>query len=83
MVIGLFCPLILKNKTMSSVATQLSDFFSMIIQKKGSDAAMAMGTESAVYAEEASDNNDLIDRILPASVSDYVELVKAHIAAGE
>ncbi|KAL6507656.1 hypothetical protein OROGR_023851 [Orobanche gracilis] len=54
----------------------------MINQKKGSDAAMAMGTESAVYAEEASDNNDLIDSILPASVSEYVELVNAHIAAG-
>ncbi|KAH6796928.1 ARM repeat superfamily protein [Perilla frutescens var. hirtella] len=50
--------------------------------KKGSDAAMTMGTESTVYAEEASDNNDLLDRILPASVSEYVELVNAHIAAG-
>ncbi|KAL6537705.1 hypothetical protein OROHE_012332 [Orobanche hederae] len=54
----------------------------MINQKKGSDAAMAMGTESAVYAEEASDNNDLIDSILPASISEYVDLVNAHIAAG-
>ncbi|XP_042041530.1 condensin complex subunit 3-like isoform X2 [Salvia splendens] len=50
--------------------------------KKGSDAAMTMGTESTVYAEEASHNNDLLDRILPASVSDYVELVNAHIVAG-
>lgn len=54
----------------------------MINQKKGSDAAMTMGTESTVYAEEASHNNDLLDRILPASVSDYVELVNAHIVAG-
>ncbi|KAG6387613.1 hypothetical protein SASPL_152805 [Salvia splendens] len=50
--------------------------------KKGSDAAMTMGTESTVYAEEASHNNDLLDRILPASVSDYVELVNDHIVAG-
>ncbi|KAL8550153.1 hypothetical protein ACS0TY_008830 [Phlomoides rotata] len=54
----------------------------MEAHKKGSEAAMTMGTESAVYAEEASDNNDLLDRILPASVSEYVELVNAHIAAG-
>ncbi|GFP96739.1 condensin complex subunit 3 [Phtheirospermum japonicum] len=54
----------------------------MEAHKKGSDAAMTMGTESAVYAEEASDNNDLLDSILPASISDYVDLVNAHIAAG-
>ncbi|KAK6154122.1 hypothetical protein DH2020_013761 [Rehmannia glutinosa] len=36
----------------------------------------------SVFAEEASDNNDLLDRILPASISEYVELVNAHIAAG-
>ncbi|KAK6127457.1 hypothetical protein DH2020_038806 [Rehmannia glutinosa] len=51
-------------------------------EEKGSDAAMTMGAESAVFAEEASDNNDLLDRILPASISEYVELVNAHIAAG-
>ncbi|KAK2990733.1 hypothetical protein RJ640_003801 [Escallonia rubra] len=49
---------------------------------KGSDAAMTMGTEAAVYAAEASDKNDLLERILPAAVSEYVELVKAHIVAG-
>ncbi|CAK7338996.1 unnamed protein product [Dovyalis caffra] len=49
---------------------------------KGSDAATTMGTEAAVYAAEASDNNDLLERILPATVSDYVVLVKAHIDAG-
>ncbi|KAL1566764.1 condensin complex subunit 3 [Salvia divinorum] len=54
----------------------------MEAHKKGSDAAMTMGTESTVYAEEASHNNDLLDQILPASVSDYVELVNAHIVAG-
>lgn len=42
-----------------------------------------MGAEAAVYAAEASDANDLLERILPASVSDYVVLVKAHIEAGE
>ncbi|KAI9396155.1 hypothetical protein POPTR_004G085500v4 [Populus trichocarpa] len=51
-------------------------------QAKGSDAATTMGTEAAVYAAEASDNNDLLERILPATVSDYVVLVGAHIDAG-
>ncbi|WCJ25190.1 ARM repeat superfamily protein [Euphorbia peplus] len=51
-------------------------------QEKGSDAAGTMGTEAAVYAAEASDNNDLLERILPETVSDYVVLVKAHINAG-
>ncbi|XP_024027483.1 condensin complex subunit 3 isoform X2 [Morus notabilis] len=51
-------------------------------QAKGSDAAAAMGTEAAVYAEEASKNNDLLERILPATVSDYIQLVKAHMNAG-
>jgi condensin complex subunit 3 len=41
-----------------------------------------MGAEAAVYAAEASDANDLLERILPATVSDYVDLVKAHIEAG-
>ncbi|KAG6659972.1 hypothetical protein CIPAW_03G073200 [Carya illinoinensis] len=49
---------------------------------KGSDAAATMGTEAAVYAAEASDNNDLLERILPATVSDFIDLVKAHIDAG-
>ncbi|CAN1228528.1 Condensin complex subunit 3 [Linum perenne] len=51
-------------------------------QAKGSDAAVTTGTEAAVYAAEASDSNDLLDRILPATVFDYVALVKAHIDAG-
>ncbi|GMI66121.1 EMBRYO DEFECTIVE 2656 [Hibiscus trionum] len=54
----------------------------MEAQGKGSDAAATMGTEAAVYAAEASDNNDLLDRILPETVSDYIDLVKAHIDAG-
>lgn len=54
----------------------------MTKQVKGSDAAMKTGTESAVYAAEASDSNDLLDQVLPATVCDYVELVKAHIDAG-
>lgn len=54
-----------------------------VTQAKGSDAATAMGAEAEVYAAEASDANDLLERILPASVSDYVDLVKAHIEAGE
>lgn len=51
-------------------------------QAKGSDAATTTGTEAAVYASEASDNNDLLDGILPVTVSDYVDLVKAHLSAG-
>lgn len=51
-------------------------------QAKGSDAAATMGTEAAVYAAEASDNNETLEKILPETVLDYVELVKAHLAAG-
>ncbi|KAL5702870.1 hypothetical protein ACHQM5_028034 [Ranunculus cassubicifolius] len=51
-------------------------------QAKGSDAAATSGTEAAVYAEEASDKNDLLEKVLPATVADYVELVKAHLVAG-
>lgn len=41
-----------------------------------------MGTEASVYTTEASDTNDLLERVLPGVVSEYVELVKAHIVAG-
>ncbi|KAK9272196.1 hypothetical protein L1049_002567 [Liquidambar formosana] len=51
-------------------------------REKGSDAAATMGTEAAVYAAEATDNNDILERVLPATVSDYVELVEAHLVAG-
>lgn len=44
---------------------------------------MTSGTETAVYASEASDSNDLLEKILPESVSEYIELVKTHIAAGK
>ncbi|XWS30638.1 hypothetical protein CRYUN_Cryun23aG0002700 [Craigia yunnanensis] len=54
----------------------------MEAQAKGSDAAATIGTEAAIYAAEASDNNDLLDRILPETVSDYIDLVKVHIEAG-
>ncbi|KAK9115128.1 hypothetical protein Syun_021925 [Stephania yunnanensis] len=49
---------------------------------RGSDAAATTGTEAAVYAAEASNKNDLLERVLPSTVSDYVELLKAHLAAG-
>jgi len=49
---------------------------------KGSDAAATMGAEAAVYAAEASDSNDLLEKLLPATVSEYVEFVQAHINAG-
>ncbi|KAJ1398163.1 Nuclear condensin complex subunit 3, C-terminal domain [Sesbania bispinosa] len=49
---------------------------------KGSDAAATMGTEAEVYAAEASDKNDLLEKILPATVDEYIELVRAHINAG-
>ncbi|KAK6256137.1 Nuclear condensin complex subunit 3 [Theobroma cacao] len=54
----------------------------MEAQAKGSDAAATTGTEAAVYAAEASDNNDLLDKSLPETVFDYIDLVKAHIDAG-
>ncbi|KAK2652547.1 hypothetical protein Ddye_012403 [Dipteronia dyeriana] len=54
----------------------------MEAQAKGSEAAATLGTEATVYAAEASDKNDHLERILPATVSDYVELVKTHIDAG-
>ena len=44
---------------------------------------MTSGTEAAVYASEASDSNDLLEKILPESVSEYIELIKTHIDAGE
>ncbi|KAK7379230.1 hypothetical protein VNO80_04685 [Phaseolus coccineus] len=49
---------------------------------KGSDAAATMGTEAQVYAAEASDKNDLLEKILPSTVSEYIELVRAHTNAG-
>lgn len=54
----------------------------MLKQAKGSDAAATMGAEAAVYAAEASDKNVLLEKILPATVSDYIDLVKAHISGG-
>ncbi|XP_057492264.1 uncharacterized protein LOC130777854 isoform X2 [Actinidia eriantha] len=51
-------------------------------QAKCSDAAATMGTEAAVYASEATDSNDLLERILPATFSEYIDLVKAHLLAG-
>ncbi|KAF5747475.1 hypothetical protein HS088_TW05G00196 [Tripterygium wilfordii] len=51
-------------------------------QAKGSDAASTMGAEAGIYAAEASDNNDLLERILPATVSDFIVLAKAHIDTG-
>ncbi|KAJ0100137.1 hypothetical protein Patl1_21200 [Pistacia atlantica] len=37
-------------------------------QAKGSDAAATLGTEAAVYAAEASDKHDLLERILPDQI---------------
>ncbi|KAK9091471.1 hypothetical protein Sjap_024648 [Stephania japonica] len=51
-------------------------------QIRGSDAAATTGTEAALYAAEASNKNDLLERVLPSTVSDYVELLNAHLAAG-
>lgn len=53
-----------------------------IEQEKGHDAAVTMGSEAAVYAAEASDSNDLLEKVLPPTVADYVALVKAHLSAG-
>jgi len=51
-------------------------------QVKGSEAATTTGAEAAVYASEASDTNDLLDNVLPSTITDYVALVKAHLSAG-
>ncbi|KAE8784728.1 condensin complex subunit 3 [Hordeum vulgare] len=51
-------------------------------QIKGSEAATTTGTEAAVYASEASDKNDLLDGVLPSTVAEFVDLVKAHLSAG-
>ncbi|XP_052197857.1 uncharacterized protein LOC127804849 isoform X1 [Diospyros lotus] len=57
-------------------------YLQMEAQVKGSDAAATMGTEAAVYAEESSNYNDLLERVLPETVSDYIDLVKAHLDSG-
>ncbi|KAK4776536.1 hypothetical protein SAY86_005224 [Trapa natans] len=54
----------------------------MEAQEKALDAATKMGTEAAIYAAEASDSNDWLEKILPATISDYIDLVRAHINAG-
>ncbi|AQL02929.1 ARM repeat superfamily protein [Zea mays] len=51
-------------------------------QVKGSEAAATTGAEAAVYASEATDKNDLLDSVLPSTITDYVDLVKAHLSAG-
>ncbi|WVZ81718.1 hypothetical protein U9M48_029062 [Paspalum notatum var. saurae] len=51
-------------------------------QVKGSEAATTTGAEATIYASEASDKNDLLDNILPSTITDYVKLVKAHLSAG-
>ena len=53
----------------------------MIEQEKGFDATATMGTEGVVYAAEALDGIDLLERPFPAMVSNYVELVKTHLDA--
>ncbi|XP_051143880.1 uncharacterized protein LOC127260232 [Andrographis paniculata] len=77
------------NKPMELMDAEVVLFWRMVCKHlhekahtKGSDAAMTTGAESAVYAAEASDSNDLLDNILPASLLEYVKLVNAHIAAG-
>ena len=54
----------------------------MLEQAKVLDVASTIGAEAAVYAEESSKNSDLLERILPATISDYINLVKAHMDAG-
>lgn len=36
-----------------------------------------------MYASEASDKNDLLDGVLPSTIAEYVDLVKAHLSAGK
>jgi condensin complex subunit 3 len=51
-------------------------------QEKGSDAASTQGAEAVVYAAAAADKNELLDRVLPSTVAEYVQLVEAHLLAG-
>ncbi|KAI4388913.1 hypothetical protein MLD38_001201 [Melastoma candidum] len=51
-------------------------------QERCSDVAAMMGSEAALHAAESLNCIDLLENILPATVSDYISLVKAHTDAG-
>ena len=80
--IGLF----LDSNTILWSLTNINTLFIksvIFLQVKGSEAATTTGAEAAVYASEASDTNDLLDNVLPSTITDYVALVKAHLSAGK
>ncbi|KAH7286349.1 hypothetical protein KP509_32G002700 [Ceratopteris richardii] len=51
-------------------------------QAKGHDAATTGGAEATMNAAVATEKNELLDRVLPSSMVEYVELVKAHLGEG-
>ncbi|MCO5614540.1 hypothetical protein L7F22_068823 [Adiantum nelumboides] len=51
-------------------------------QAKGHVAATTGGAQAAMNAAAASEKNELLDRVLPSTMTEYVQLVKAHIIAG-
>jgi len=56
-------------------------FSASILKEKGSDAASTQGVEAVVYAATTADKNELLDRVLPSTVVEYVQLVEAHLLA--
>ncbi|XLR19421.1 hypothetical protein S83_047333, partial [Arachis hypogaea] len=73
--------IVLFSSYLIGVTQQSSGVMFYHTSAKGSDAVATIGTEAEVYAAEASDKNDLLEKILPATVNDYMELVRAHINA--
>lgn len=51
-------------------------------QAKGHDAATTGGAQAAINAAAATEKNELLDRVLPSTMAEYVHLVKAHLNAG-
>eukprot|EP00250_Pteridium_aquilinum_P000880 c11059_g1_i1 orf=140-3382(+) len=51
-------------------------------QAKGHDAAITGGAQAAINAAAATEKNELLDCVLPSTMTEYVQLVKAHLNAG-
>ncbi|KAJ7517851.1 hypothetical protein O6H91_21G042500 [Diphasiastrum complanatum] len=51
-------------------------------QVKGLEAASTGGAEALVNAADAAEKSELLEKLLPPTVAEYVELVNAHLVAG-
>ncbi|KAI5062946.1 hypothetical protein GOP47_0021493 [Adiantum capillus-veneris] len=51
-------------------------------QAKGHVAATTGGAQAAMNAAAATEKNELLDQVLPSTMTEYVQLVKAHMSAG-